>query len=117
MHHTQWQDQYNLQEIGMTTVDDMRSFEASLKAIEQVCTPEKAHAQSSKKASQKSKTGSKQSSTGATKQVPKKVHFEKSCKLCKKHGGMLRVNKWFRHYHSDYIKGVLSINGNSVPCW
>jgi hypothetical protein len=49
--------------------------------------PEKAHAQSGKKASHKNETGNKWPSTGATKQVSKKVYFEKSCKLCKKHGG------------------------------
>ncbi len=65
----------------------MRSLQAYLKAIERVCTPEKAHVQSSRKASQKSKTGTKQPSTVAMKQVPKEIHFEKSCKLCKKHGG------------------------------
>ncbi len=52
-----------------------------------MCTPEKAHAQSGKKSFQKNKAGNKQPSTGATKQVSKKVCFEKSCKLCKKHGG------------------------------
>jgi hypothetical protein len=83
----QWQDQYNLQEKGMTPMD-MRSLQASFKAIEHVCTPEKAHAQSGKKASHKNKAGAKRPSNGATKQVPKKVHFEKSCELCKKFGGM-----------------------------
>ncbi len=34
---------------------DMRSLQASLRAIERVCTPEKAHAQSGKKASHKNK--------------------------------------------------------------
>jgi hypothetical protein len=65
---------------------DMHSLQASLKAIEHVCTPEKAHAQSGKKASQMSKAGAKWPSTGATTQAPKKVHFEKSCEMCKKHG-------------------------------
>jgi hypothetical protein len=82
----QWQDQYNLQEKGMTPMD-MCSLQASLEAIKRVCTLEKAHAQSGKKASHKSKTGNKRPSTGATKQVSKKVCFKKSCKLCKKHGG------------------------------
>jgi hypothetical protein len=41
----QWQDQYNLQEKGMTPMN-MHSLQASLKAIECMCTPEKAHAQS-----------------------------------------------------------------------
>jgi hypothetical protein len=83
----QWQDQYNLHKKGMTPVD-MGSLQASLKAIEHVCAQEKAHVQSGKKASQKSKAGTKRHSTGATKQVPKKVHVEKSCELCKKHEGM-----------------------------
>jgi hypothetical protein len=82
----QWQDQYNLQEKGMTPMD-MRSLQASLKAIEHMCTPERAHAQSGKKAFHKNKAGAKRPSTGATKQAHKKVSFEKSCKLCKKHGG------------------------------
>jgi hypothetical protein len=38
----QWQDQYNLQEKGMTPMD-MHSLQASLKAIKRTCTPEKAH--------------------------------------------------------------------------
>jgi hypothetical protein len=50
----QWQDQYNLQEKG-TTPMDMHSLQASLKAIECVCTPKKAHVQSSTKASHKKK--------------------------------------------------------------
>ncbi len=67
---------------------DMRSLKASaLEAIEHVCTSEKAHAQSGKKISHKNKAGTKQPSTGATKQVPKKVCFKKSCKLYKKYGG------------------------------
>ncbi len=82
----QWLDQYNLQEKGMTPMD-MRSLQASLKAIERVCTHKKAHAPSSEKASHKNKVGAKQPSNGATRQVPKKVRFEKSCELCKKYGG------------------------------
>ncbi len=31
--------------------------------------------------------GAKRPNTGAMKQVPKKVRFERSCELCKKHGG------------------------------
>ncbi len=82
-----WQDQCNLHKKGMTPVD-MHLLRTSLKAIERMCTQEKAHAQSGKKASVKSKTGTKRPSTGATKQVSKKVHFEKSWDLCKKHGGV-----------------------------
>ena len=83
----QWQDQYNLQEKGMTPMD-MCSLQASLKAIERMCTPKKAHVQSGKKSSHKNKAGAKRPSTGATKQAPKKVCVDWSCKLCKKHGGM-----------------------------
>ncbi len=82
----QWQDQYNLQEKGMTPMD-MHSLQASLKAIERVCTHEKTHAPSGKKASHKNKAGAKRPRNGATKQAYKKVCFEKSCKLCKKFGG------------------------------
>jgi hypothetical protein len=66
---------------------DMHSLQASLEAIERVCTPEKAHAPSGKKASHKNKAGAKRPSNGATKQAHKKICFEKSCKLCKKYGG------------------------------
>jgi hypothetical protein len=82
----QWQDHYNLQEKGMTPMD-MHSLQASLEAIERLCTPEKAHAPSGEKASHKNKAGAKQPSTGATKQATKKVCFKKSCELCKKYGG------------------------------
>jgi hypothetical protein len=98
----QWQDQYNLQEKGMTPMD-MHSLQASLKAIEHMCTPKKAHAQSIKKASHKNEAGAKQPSTGATKQAPKKVHFERSCKLCKKHGGVhtMHTTKDCHRYEKD----------------
>ncbi len=98
----QWQDQYNLQEKGMTPMD-MRSLQASLKAIEHICTPEKTHAQSGKKASHKNKAGAKWPSNGATKQAHKKVHFEKSCELCKKHGGVhtMHAAKDCRKYEKD----------------
>jgi hypothetical protein len=82
----QWQDQYNLQEMGMTPMD-MHSLQTSLDAIEHVCTHEKAHAPSGEKASHKNEAGAKRPSNGATKQAHKKVHFKKSCKLCKKYGG------------------------------
>ncbi len=83
----QWQDQYNLQEKGMTPLDMMHTLLASLEAIERVCTHEKARAQSGEKASQKSEAGTKRPNTGATLRVPKKVCFKKSCELCKKYGG------------------------------
>jgi hypothetical protein len=83
---------------------DMCSLQASLKAIERMCTPEKAHAQSVKKAFwNKNKAGAKGPSTGATKQVPKKVRFERFCKLCKKHGGAhtMHATKDCRRYKKD----------------
>jgi hypothetical protein len=66
---------------------DMHSLQASLGAIECMCTPEKAHVQSGKKASHKNEARAKRPSTGATKQAHKKLCFEKICELCKKHGG------------------------------
>jgi hypothetical protein len=104
----QWQDQYNLQEKGMTP-RDMHSLQASLKAIERVCAHEKAHAPSGEKASHKNKAGTKRPSTGATMRVPKKVHFEKSCELCKKHGGVhtTHATKDCRKYEKD---GTLKAN-------
>jgi hypothetical protein len=97
-----WQDQYNLQEKGMTPMD-MHSLQASLKAIEHVCTHEKAHAPSGEKASHKHKAGAKWPSNGATKQAHKKVHFEKSCKLCKKYVGAhtTHATKDCRKYEKD----------------
>jgi hypothetical protein len=83
----QWQDQYNLQEKGMTPIY-MHSLQASLEAIKCVCTYEKTHTPSGEKASHKNEAGAKQPSNDATKQAHKKVCFEKSCKLCKKHGGV-----------------------------
>ncbi len=92
----------NLQEKGMTPMD-MRSLQASLKAIEHVCTHEKAHAPSGKKASHKHEAGAKQPSNGATKQAHKKVCFEKSCKLCKKFGvaHTTHATKDCRKYEKD----------------
>jgi hypothetical protein len=100
----QWRDQYNLhlQEKGMTPMD-MHSLQASLEAIEHVCTPEKAHAPSGEKASHKNEAGAKRLSNSATKQAHKKVRFEKSCKLCKKHGGAhtTHATKDCRKYEKD----------------
>ncbi len=98
----QWQDQYNLQEKGMTPMD-MRSLQASLKAIERECTHEMAHAPSGKKACHKQEAGAKWPSNDATKQAHKKVDFEKSCKLRKKHGGMhtTYTTKNWQKYEKD----------------
>jgi hypothetical protein len=78
-------------------------------AIERICTHEKAHVPSREKASQKSKAGTKQPNTGATLRVPKKVYFEKSCELCKKHGGVhtTHATKDCRKYKKD---GTLKAN-------
>ncbi len=65
----QWQDQYKLQEKSMTPMD-MCTLQASLEAIERVCTHKKAHVLSGEKASHKNKAGAKWPSTGAMIQVP-----------------------------------------------
>jgi hypothetical protein len=79
---------------------DMRTLQASVKVIECVCTHDKAHVPSSEKASHKNEAGAKRPSTGATMWVPKKVHFEKSCELCKKYGGAhtTHATKYCRKY-------------------
>jgi hypothetical protein len=104
----QWHNQCNLQEKGMTSMD-MCTLLASLEDIEHVCTHEKAHVPSGEKASQKSKAGTKRPNTGATLRVPKKVHFEKSCELRKKHGGThtTHATKDCRKYKKD---GTLKAN-------
>ncbi len=82
-----WQDQYNLNEKGMTPMD-MRTLLTLLEAIERVCTHEKGkQEEKSEKASFNSKKGEKRPGTDPTARVPKKVRFAKSCNLCKKHGG------------------------------
>jgi hypothetical protein len=59
-----------------------------LEAIESICTQEKAKLESSKKASHNGKNGKKQPATKSMARVPKEVHFEKHCNLCKKHEGV-----------------------------
>ncbi len=87
----------------------MHTLQASPKAIEHVCTHKKAHVPSSENTSHKKKAGAKRPSTGATMRVPKKVRFEKSCELCKKHGGMYTTHatKECRKYKKD---GMLKAN-------
>ncbi len=85
----QWQDQYNMSKKGMTPMD-MRLLLTSLEAIERVCTYEKGksyNSEKSDKSSNKGKKGKKCPGTNSTVWVPKKVQFEKHCKICKKHGG------------------------------
>jgi hypothetical protein len=84
----QWQDQYNMNVKGMTPMD-MRSLLTLLEEIKRICTYEKGKSESSKKSSHKSEKGKKRPGTNFTIRVPipKKVHFEKHCNLCKKYGG------------------------------
>ncbi len=85
----QWQDQYNMNEKGMTPMD-MRLLLTSLEVIERICTYEKGKLDTFKKSdksSNKGEKGKKCPGTNSTVQVPKKVSFEKHCDLCKKHGG------------------------------
>jgi hypothetical protein len=85
----QWQDQYNMNEKGMTPMD-MRLLLTLLEAIERICTYEKGRSDSyekSEKSSTKGEKGKKCPGTNSTARVPKKVRFEKHCNLCKKHGG------------------------------
>jgi hypothetical protein len=82
----QWQDQYNMNKKGMVPMD-MHLLLTSLEAIECLCTHEKAKLEFSEKASPKGKKRKKCPGTNSMARVPKKVHFEKHCNLCKKHGG------------------------------
>jgi hypothetical protein len=85
----QWQDQYNMTEKGMMLMD-MRLLLTLLEAVKHICTYEKGKSDSyekSKKSSNKREKGKKCPGTIFLSRVPKKVHFEKCCNLCKKHGG------------------------------
>jgi hypothetical protein len=98
----QWQDQYNLNEKGMLSMD-LHSLLTSLEVIEHICTNEKAKLESSKKASHKGKKGEKQPGTKSMARVPKKVCFEKEHNLCKEHGGAYTIHntKDCRRYKKD----------------
>ncbi len=68
----------------------MRSLLTLLEAIERICTYEKGKSdtfEKSDKSSNKGKKGKKCPGTNSMVRVPKNVHFEKHCNLCKKHGG------------------------------
>jgi hypothetical protein len=85
----QWQDQYNMNEKGMTPMT-MHLLLTSLEVIKGVCTYEKGKLDSyekSDKSSNKGKKGKKRPGTNSMARVPKKIRFEKHCDLCKKHGG------------------------------
>ena len=82
----QWQDQYNMNKKGMMMMD-MHLLLTSLEAIERICTYKKGKLKSSEKSSKKDKKGKKHPGTNSMARDPKKVHFEKNCNLCKKHGG------------------------------
>jgi hypothetical protein len=59
-----------------------------VEAIERVCTPVKGKPdEKSEKSSFNGKKGKKRPGTDPAVCVPKKVHCEKNCDLCKKHGG------------------------------
>jgi hypothetical protein len=81
----QWQDQYNMNKMGMTSMD-ISSLLTSLEANERICTYKKARPESSEKASHKGKKGKKHPGIKSMTRVPKKDHFEKNCDLCKRHG-------------------------------
>ncbi len=87
----QWQDQYNMNKKGMMLMD-MCLLLTLLEAIKCVCTYKKGKSESSKKSSIKGKKGKKHPGTNSTARVPKKVRFEKSCDLCKKHGGVYTMH-------------------------
>jgi hypothetical protein len=85
----QWQDHYNMNKKGMTPMD-MHLLLTLLEAIERVCTYEKGKSDTFEKSNKSSNKGEKEKKrpgTNSTVRVPKKVRFEKRCKLCKKHGG------------------------------
>ncbi len=72
-----WQDQYNLNEKGMTPMD-MCTLLTLLEAIECVCTHEKGkQEEKSEKSSFNGKKGKKRPGTDPTPRVPKKVGFAK----------------------------------------
>jgi hypothetical protein len=81
-----WQNQYNLNEKGMTPLD-MHTLLSLLEAIECVCTHEKGKPEEREKSYFNGKKGKKRPGTDPTVCVPKKVQFAKHCDLCKKHGG------------------------------
>jgi hypothetical protein len=74
MSSLQWQDQYNMNEKGMTLMN-MRLLLTLLEGIKCVCTYEKGKLESSKKSSNKGKKGKKRPGTNSTARVPKKVRL------------------------------------------
>ncbi len=94
----QWQDQYNMNEKGMTPMD-MRLLLTSLEAIKCICTYEKGKSESSEKSSKKDEKGKKRPGTNSTARVPKKTCIEKHCDLCKKYGGAYTM-----HNTCDYCR-------------
>jgi hypothetical protein len=78
-----------MNEKGMTPMDKHLLL-TSLEAIKRVCTYEKDKSDTFKKSdksSNKGEKGKKRPGNNSTIWVPKKVHSEKHCDLCKKHGG------------------------------
>jgi hypothetical protein len=98
-----WQDQYNLNQKGMTPLD-MRTLLTSSEAVECVCIHEKGKPdEKSEKSSFNGKKGEKRPGTDPTVRVPKKVQFEKNPDLCKKHGGAhtTHTTRECRNYEKD----------------
>jgi hypothetical protein len=96
-----WQDQYNMNEKGMTPMD-MHLLLTLLEAIERICTNEKGKLDSnekSEKSSNRGKKGKKHPGADSTTRVPKKVRFENYCNLCKKYGGARAM-----HNTCDYCR-------------
>ncbi len=85
----QWQDQYNMNKKGMMPMD-MHLLLTSLEAIKRICTYEKGRI--FREVLKKNKKWKKCASTDSIARVSKKVHFEKNCNLCKKHGGMYTMH-------------------------
>jgi hypothetical protein len=81
----QWQDQYNMNKNSMMPMG-MHSLLTFLEAITRICMYKKGKLESSKKSSNKGKKGEKPFGTNSTARVPKKVHFNKHCDLCRKYG-------------------------------
>jgi hypothetical protein len=78
-----WQDQYNMNEKGMTPMD-MCLLLTLLEAIKCICTYKKGKLDTykkSEKSSNKGEKGKKRPGTNSMTRVLKKIHFEKHCDL------------------------------------
>ncbi len=123
-----WQDQYNLNEKGMTPLD-MHLLLTSLEAIERVCTHEKGkQEEKAEKASFNGKKEEKGQVLILRPAFPRKSVFSKNCDLCKKHGGAHTTHSTgeCRKYEKDGTKkssfraakkgGKRSYTSNQTSC-